>query len=313
MDYKKIIKSRALRVRIMQILSFVPDSWMLRLQYRIKTGHQLDLKNPRRYTEKLQWYKLYYRDPLMAQCVDKYAVRTYVEQCGLHDILNPIYGVYDVPEQVRWEELPDRFVAKDTLGGGGNDVIICRDKSKLNRERFYAELSRWVTPVHGKHPGREWVYDNAKHRILIEKLIDSDPKEGGLIDYKFFCFNGKPEYLYVIADRKLGQDAEMGIFSREFCKLPVQRVGERKLERSVSKPINYEEMILCAEKLSGSFPHARVDLYNQDGKIIFGEITFFNASGYMMFDPDEFDLSMGDKFILPKEKYKMVSQNGLIL
>lgn len=300
MDYKKIIKSRALRVKIMRVLSFVPDSWMVRLQYRIKTGHKLNLKNPRRYTEKLQWYKLYYRDPLMAQCVDKYAVRAYVEQCGLKDILNPIYGVYDAPEQVKWEELPNQFVAKDTLGGGGNDVIICRDKTHLDRERFYAELARWVTRVYGKHPGREWVYDNAKHRILIEKFIDSDPVTGGLIDYKFFCFNGRVEYLYVIADRKLGQDAAMGIYSRDFCQLPVYRIGERKLERKILKPVNYEKMLSCAEKLSAAFPHARIDLYNQDGKIRFGEITFFNASGYMKFDPDEFDILMGNRFILSK-------------
>lgn len=298
MDYKKIIKSRALRVKIMRVLSFVPDSWMVRLQYRIKTGHKLNLKNPQRYTEKLQWYKLYHRDPLMAQCVDKYAVRAYVEQCGLKDILNPIYGVYDAPEQVKWEELPNQFVAKDTLGGGGNDVIICRDKTHLDRKGFYAELARWVTPVHGKHPGREWVYDNAKHRILIEKYIDSDLATGGLIDYKFFCFNGRAEYLYVIADRDVGKGAGLGIFTREFERLPYERVDERSFKRDIRRPSNYQQLLACAEKLATPFPHARIDLYDQSDKILFGEITFFDGSGYMTFRPDEFDFMIGEKLTL---------------
>lgn len=117
MDYKKIIKSRKLRVRIMQALSFVPDKMMLKMQYRIKTGRKLNLRDPQRYTEKLQWYKLYYRDPLMAQCVDKYEVRKYVEECGLGSILNKCYGVYSSPDEIDFRKLPDSFVLKDTLGG----------------------------------------------------------------------------------------------------------------------------------------------------------------------------------------------------
>lgn len=299
MNYKNIIKSRAVRIQIMRTLSFVPDRWMLKLQYRIKTGHKLNLKHPKRYTEKLQWYKLNYRDPLMAQCVDKYAVREYVKSVGLEQILNPIYGVFESPEQVKWEELPQQFVAKDTLGGGGNDVLICKDKGCLDKDAFYQTLARWVQPVKGKHPGREWVYDNAKHRILIEKYIPSDPATGGLIDYKFFCFQGKAEYLYVIADRKVGEKAGVGIFTPDFKQLPYERADERPLQRKIEQPGNYREMLSVAERLAKPFPHARIDLYDQDGKILFGEITFFDGSGYMTFKPGEFDLIMGEKFLLP--------------
>ena len=153
MNYKNLIKSRSLRIKLMRILSFLPDTWVVKLQYRVKTGRKLNLKTPQRYTEKLQWYKLNYRDPLMAKCVDKYAVRDYVKSVGLEQILNPIYGVFESPEQIVWEKLPQQFVAKDTLGGGGNDVLICKDKNSLDKDAFYQILARWVRPVEGKHSG----------------------------------------------------------------------------------------------------------------------------------------------------------------
>lgn len=299
MDYKKIIKSRAVRIRIVQAMSFVPDKWMLSLQYKIKTGRKLNLKNPQRYTEKLQWYKMYYRDPVMKQCVDKYEVRKYVEQCGLGSILNECYGVYETPDKIDFDRLPDQFVLKDTLGGGGNGVIICRDKSTLDIPQTVKTMRNWGKPVSGKHPGREWVYDQGKNRIVIEKYIPSDPDKGGLIDYKFFCFNGKIAYVYGIADRKVGQKAGLGIFTPEFELLPYTRLDEKPLERTLEKPDNYEQLKQVAEKLAAPFPHARIDLYDQNGKILFGEITFFDGSGYMKFEPDEFDFMMGEKFILP--------------
>ena len=128
MTYKDIIKSRKMRLAILKCFSFIPDKSMIKLQYRIKLHRKLDLVNPRRFTEKLQWYKIYYRDLLMQQCVDKYEVRKYVEECGLSEILIPIVGVYDDVRDIKIEELPDQFVAKDTLGGGGNSVIICNNK-----------------------------------------------------------------------------------------------------------------------------------------------------------------------------------------
>lgn len=301
MDYKKIIKSRAVRINIMKALSFVPDKTMLEIQYWIKMGRKLNLKNPQRYTEKLQWYKLYYRDPLMAQCVDKYEVRKYVESCGLGDTLNECIGVYNSPDEIDFDTLPNQFVLKDTLGGGGNGVIICKDKSTLDIPRVIDTMRDWVKPASGKHPGREWVYDCGKNRIVAERYIPSDPEKGGLIDYKFFYFNGKLAYVYGIADRKLGQRSGFGIFSPDFELLPYTRLDEKPLERTLEKPANYEQLKAVAAKLAAPFPHARIDLYDQDGKILFGEITFFDGSGYMKFDPDEFDFMMGSKFELPEK------------
>lgn len=297
MDYKKIIKSRKMRIRIMQALSFVPDSIMVKMQYRLKTGHMLNLKNPKRFTEKLQWYKLYYRDPLMAQCVDKYEVRRYVEQCGLGNILNQLYGVYDSPEEIDFNKLPKSFVIKDTLGGGGNAVILVEDKSKIDEAAVRRQMAEWVNePIHKKHPGREWVYDGKKHRIIIEELLSSNPETGGMIDYKFFCFNGKAEFLYVIADRKVGEISSIGIFDTNFRKLNVVRPDEKPLTRIINRPNNYDKLKHTAEILATPFPEVRIDFYNEGNQIRFGEITFFNASGYMTFDPDEFDFEMGEKF-----------------
>lgn len=302
MDYKKIIKNRAVRIRIMQALSFVPDKTMVSLQYRIKTGRKLNLKNPQRYTEKLQWYKLYYRDPVMAQCVDKYEVRKYVEHCGLADTLNECYGVYNSPDEIDFDALPAQFVLKDTLGGGGNGILICMDKSRLKKAETMEMLRGWVKPMKGKHPGREWVYDCGANRIIAEKYIPSDPEKGGLIDYKFFCFRGKIAYVYAIADRQMGQKAGLGIYTPEFERLPYARVDEKPLERELEKPENYDRLKQIAEKLAAPFPHARIDLYDQDGRILFGEITFFDGSGYMKFDPDEFDFKMGAAFDLPEKR-----------
>lgn len=302
MDYKRIIKSRRLRIRIMQVLSFIPDSVMVRLQYRIKMGRRLNLANPQRFTEKLQWYKLNYRDPLMAQCSDKHDVRGYVEQCGLGSILNKMYGVYGSPDEIDFKKLPEKFVLKDTLGGGGNAVILVNDRQGFDEDAARRQMQAWVDePVNRKHPGREWVYDGRKHRIIAEEMLESDSKEGGLIDYKFFCFNGKVEFLYVIADRKVGEKAGCGIFDADYTRLEVVRVDERLLERNIRRPYNYDELKYTAEILAAPFPEARVDLYNVGGQIRFGEITFFDGSGYMTFEPDGFDYVMGEKFKIGKE------------
>lgn len=312
MDYKKLVKNRKTRIRIMQALSIVPDQAMVKIQYRIKTGHKLDLKNPKRFTEKLQWYKLNYRDPLMAQCSDKYEVRKYVEECGLGDILNELYGVYDSPDEIDFKKLPESFVLKDTLGAGGNAVILVQDKSQMDEDAVRKQMWDWVNePVHSKHPGREWVYEGRKHRIVAEKFIASDENDGGLIDYKFFCFNGELEYIYVIADRKMGQNAGLGIYNaKTFEKIEALRVDERPLERMISKPLLYEEMLMVAEILSKPFPEARVDLYCVDNKIYFGEMTFFDGSGYMTFEPDEFDFILGEKFVLTERMQTSRENNG---
>lgn len=305
-DYKKLIKSRRLRVLLLGWLAWIPDEVMLRLQYRIKFGRKLDLKNPRRFTEKLQWYKLYYYNPLMTQCAGKNHVRDYVKAKGLEYILNEQYGVYERAEDIPFDQLPQEFVLKSTVGCASQQVMVVRDKSKLDLDATRKKVNDWLAqfPNDRKrtNSGREWPYDGVKTEIIAEKYIDSSMCPDGLVSYKIFCFNGKPRFVYMIVDIKAGYfDADYGIYSPEFELLPYNRVCEANLVPTTTKPENWDEMLKVAEILSSEFPHVRVDLYNVQGKIIFGELTFYNDSGYMRYDPDEFDYICGDWFELPEK------------
>lgn len=285
-----------MRLKILQMFDFLPDRLMIKLQYKISTGRKLNLQAPMRFTEKIQWYKLYYRDPLMVQCSDKYGVREYVKSKGLKDILVPLYGVYNRAEEINFEELPSSFVLKTTNGSHTN--ILCKNKRDLDIKKVELNLNVWVNTWNGK-VGREWAYHNIKPRIICEKYLDKD-KNDDLIDYKFFCFNGEPLYIYVIIERFLEGGAKLGIFDMEFNQLPYKRGDIPMLKKRVEKPDKFNDMIQIARKLSKDFPHVRVDLYNTEEQIFFGELTFYNGSGYKGYVPDEFDYIIGDKFELPE-------------
>lgn len=174
MDYKKIIKSQSVRFAILRLLSWIPDSMMLKLQYRIKMGFWPDFKHPKRFTEKLQLYKMKYRNPVMHQCVDKYEVRKYVESKGLGHILNELYGVYDNPEDIDFSILPEKFVIKTTDGGGGLNVIVVKDKKTADINDILKKLNKWKGHKKaGANAGREWAYEGEyPSRIIIEKYLE---------------------------------------------------------------------------------------------------------------------------------------------
>lgn len=299
-DYKKIIRSQKLRLKILELLSFIPDKQMIQIQYKIKTGRKLNLKDPRRYTEKLQWYKLYYRDQVMAQCADKYKVREYVKSKGLNYILNDFYGVFKNESEIDFKKLPETFVLKTTNGGGGNNIIICDDREKFDENEAKQLLKDWIKP-RNKDYGREWVYYNSDTKIIAEKVLPRD-KNNDLPDYKFFCFYGRVYCLYTMIDYTDNhENGKLSFYNSRFEKLPYRRTDFKTIEKKLDKPKNFEKMVEIAEILSKDFPHVRVDLYNIEGEIIFGELTFFNASGYTMFDPDEFDFILGKQFELPEK------------
>jgi hypothetical protein len=296
MDYKKLIKNQELRLKILEMTNFIPDKFMIKLQYRIKTGRNLNLKNPTRYTEKLQWYKLNYRDPLMTKCSDKYLVREYVEDKGLGGILNPLLGVYTSSAEISYDKLPESFAIKHTNGSGAN--IFVKDKSEIDLNNIKNIIDSWMNRKIVNY-GREWCYYNVEPKIVVEKLLERD-KNNDIPDYKFFCFNGKVKYLYTMVDyvdnHKKGR---CSFYTPDFEKLPYRRSEYMEIDRDIPKPKNFDKMIDIAEVLSKDFPHVRVDLYNIKGEIIFGELTFYNASGYTVFSPDEFDYILGKEFILP--------------
>lgn len=310
MDYRKILKKRSLRIKILDILSFVPDKTMLKLQYYLKMGRKLNLKDPQRYTEKLQWYKLFYRNPLMIKCVDKYDVREYVISLGLKHILNECYGVFDTSKNIDFDKLPEQFVLKDTLGSGGNSIIICKDKSKFNVDKYIDKMNEWTNTRTIRSGGREYpYYSGKKHRIIAEKLLKSTDSIEDLPDYKIFCFNGKAKYIVIDIDRYI--EHKRNFYDMDWNNLHITSDCP-PADRNLNVPQNFSEMISIAEKLSANFPYVRVDLYNVLGKIYFGELTFYPWSGYVQFSPDSFDYELGKSFDIPIKGEKTFYENIIL-
>ena len=294
--YKKIIKSQDTRLKILKALRIVPDKAMIKIQYRIKTGHKLDLSNPKRYTEKIQWYKLNYRTNTMKICADKYTVRQYLKEKGYGGILNPLYAVYDTPDDVDFDSLPDQFALKCSVGSGLNYFVT--DKKNENFAHLRSMMKAWYKDDSFVY-GREWCYKDCKPRILAERLIPRD-KTNDLPDYKFFCFQGKVFCLYTMIDyTDHHEQGKLGFFDRNFKQMPYFRLDFKPITEPVTKPKCFDEMIRIAEGLAVDFPHVRVDLYDDNGAVVFGELTFYNACGYTKFSPDDFDDIMGEQFILP--------------
>lgn len=289
MNYKRVFKNQQLRFAIMRGLNWVPDSIMLRVQYRIKMGFWPDFKHPKRFTEKIQLYKMKYRNPIIHKCVDKYEVRKYVERKGLGHILNELYGVYNHPDEIDFSKLPNQFVMKTTTGGGGLNVIIVKEKSNCDLEELRGKLALWSGANNlGALAGREWAYTQCTPRIIIEKLLS----DTSIIDYKFFCFDGKPYCVQVDSGRF--DSHHQNFYDMQWNSLGVHCTYPEG--SGVEKPDKYEEMKNIASLLSKDFPFVRVDLYYIQGTIYFGELTFYPSSGYGSFHPTEFDFLMGKVF-----------------
>lgn len=294
MDYKKIFKTPEAREAALNIVRFIPDKLMLRIQYWIKLGRIMHLKNPERFTEKLQWYKLNYKNPIMSKCVDKYTVREYIKEKNLEEILVKLYAKYNSIDEVEWDKLPSQFVIKTTNGGGGANVAVCKDKAKLDIEPLKRSLK--AKTIKSRTGGREWAYYGLKPGIVVEELlVNRERPEAGIDDYKFFCYSGKAKYVVVDIDRYIGH--KRNFYDMEWNNLHVTSDCPA-CDREIPKPENLEAMVEVAEKLSEGFPFVRVDLYNVGGKIYFGELTFYPWSAYVQFVPDSFDYKFGEDFIV---------------
>ncbi len=294
MNYKNIITSQNVRFKILHALKFVPDSIMLKLQYRIKMGRALSLKSPQRFTEWLQWYKVNYRNPVLHECVDKYEVHKYVAGKGFSDILNKVLGVYADASEIDFHKLPDHFVAKTTDGGGGQNVIICKNKNEADFNEIRAKLNSWLNKK-SVNAGREWAYTGIKKsQILIEEYLENplDPK-AGIEDYKILCFKGEPKIIIYDCDRYI--EHKRNFYDTRWNRIYVESDCKQK-EVEIPEPKNLDRMLEIASRLSEDFPFVRVDLYNLDGLIIFGELTFYPWSGYVKFNPDSFDYELGRYF-----------------
>jgi uncharacterized protein YutD len=295
MDYKRIIRNKEQRIKLLKLTSFVPDSIMLKAQYKIKMKRKLNLKSPQRWTEQIQWYKINYRDPLMLKCADKYEVRAYIEEKGYKNILNKLYGVYNHPSEIKYDSLPEKFVIKTTNGSGTN--IICQDKSVLDTKKVNEDLTDWLKRD-SYIIGREWSYKGLQPKIIIEEYLEENEDSfNGISDYKFLCFNGQAKYVVFDVDRHT--DHKRNIYDIEWNYIDVS-TDHPNFGDNVDKPSGFEEMLSIANKLAEDFPFVRVDLYWVNNKVYFGELTFYPWTGYVQFTPDDFDFVLGKEMTLKK-------------
>lgn len=278
---------------------FVSDKLFVKVMYKRFMGEKLNLKNPEKFNEKLQWLKLYYHNPDYCKFVDKAKVKDYISEKIGSEYVIPTIGVYDSPNDIPFEELPEKFVIKCTHDSGS--IVLCRNKSELDFEKVKNDLKERLEFSFFWY-GREWFYKYVKPGIIIEKAIFD--KNGNVpIDYKFFCFNGEMKFVQVdfgrFVDRKSNYyDRNLNLQS--FCKDKCPSDSLADFER----PENFEKMIEIAQTLSSGIPFLRVDLYNVDGNIYFGEMTFFPGSGCLRLVSDEFDAEkyVGDMIILPEKR-----------
>ena len=287
---------RTLAAIFMRIGAWLPDRLYLQILYLLKTGKVLNLNNPQTFSEKLQWMKLYDRKPEYTIMVDKYAVKDYVSKIIGEEYIIPTIGVWDRPEDINWDSLPNKFVLKTTHGGGNEGVLICKDKSCFDKEKACKRLGKSLKQ-NLYLSQREWPYKNVRRRILAETYME-DKKTKELRDYKFFAFDGEVKALFVATDRGRG-DVKFDYFDADFNHLDlVQQHPMSGLQ--IEKPVCFNEMKNIASKLSAGLPQVRVDLY--EVKVFFGEYTFFHHGGVVPFHPESWDYEFGSWIKLPERK-----------
>lgn len=271
-----------------EISRFIPDRPYIKLLYRAYMDEKLDLRNPRTYNQKLQWLKLYDRNPLHTQLTDKYAVRKFVEQRVGVEYLVPLLGVYPSFDAIDFSALPQRFVLKTTHDSGG--VVICDNPENFNKKAAAEKLNTHLSQNY-YYWGREWNYKNIHPQIIAEKYLE-DAEHGDLFDYKFMCFDGRAKCCLVCANRQKS-DLNITFFDLDWNVLPFYRHYPQSME-PIAKPKRLKDMVLIAEKLSSGIPFVRVDLYTVNDDIYFGEMTFHPGSGLSAFTPPEWDYKIGE-------------------
>ena len=280
-----------------KICRLLDDRTYLKLKYWAFLGRKLDLKNTKYFNEKMQWIKLNYYDDRLPSMVDKYEVRKYIAKWIGDEFLVPLIGVWNKAEDIEWDLLPDKFVLKCTHGSHTN--IICYNKNNLNINETTKQLDEWLNDKGTYYFGREWPYKYVQPRIIAEKLIETDDP-GGIRDYKFLCFEGRPDNVMVCSNRQVG-NISFDHFTRDWTLLRCQYVDGSKPENyTIEKPDQMDEMFEIAEKLSSRFHFVRVDLYCENNKIYFGELTFFPSSGFDLDYSEQGDLMFGRMIDLKK-------------
>ena len=274
-----------------------PDKLCLHLQFWCRMGYRLDLERPKTFNEKLQWLKLYDRNSLYTKLVDKYDVKEYIASRIGESYIIPTIGVWNSCEQINWNSLPNQFVMKTTHDGGSAGVFICKDKRRINIDNVCRQMTRSL-----KHSiyrvFREWPYRNIQPRIIAEKYMEQSDGSP-LTDYKFFCFNGSPKFLYV---RTPGAKPTVNYMTLNWEKAPFRRSDCEPSDIIPEKPSQFDTMVKIATDLSKDIPFVRVDLYEINHRVYFSELTFYPSSGLTSFVPQEWDYKLGDLLQLPPKR-----------
>jgi hypothetical protein len=274
-----------------------PDKLYLSLRFRCQMGKWIDWKNPKIFNEKLQWLKVYNRRPEYTAMVDKAEAKHYAASIIGEEHIIPTLGVWDRFDEIDFSRLPDKFVLKTTNGGGGGGVVICRDKSTFDKGDAKKKLEQ---SLHSSiyRTFREWPYKNVKPRIIAEQYMTDSLQSDELVDYKFYCFEGEPKLIMVSNGRNSG-NKHFGYYDLGWNTVDITWGAPRPMQE-FSRPDNLDEMLRIASELSKKLVHARVDLYNIDSQTYFGEVTFFDGSGFQKITPVDYDEYLGSLMQLPK-------------
>lgn len=291
-----IMSSNAILKKIKYLMRYIPDKTYLQIYYFLQFGKLCDFKNPTTFNEKLNWLKINNRDSLYTKLVDKYEVKEYVEKVIGGGYTIPTLGVWEHFDDINFDMLPDQFVLKCTHDSEG--LVIVKDKSKMDRNAAREKIETALRH-NFYYVGREWPYKNVHPRIIAEQYME-DHIDKELRDYKFYCFDGIPKIMYIASNRNSGH-VNFDFYDMEFNHLDITQKYPNASE-PLRKPEHFKEMVGLAKKLSNGFPHVRVDFYEVDSKVYFGELTFFSMSGLTPFKPAKWDKIMGSWLTLPQKK-----------
>ena len=277
---------------------FIPSKLYLTCVFKERIGRYIKWNNLRSYNEKLQWLKIYDNNPIYCSLVDKYIVKDYVSRLIGEEYVIPTIGIWETFEDIEFETLPNEYVLKCTHDSGG--LVLCQDKSKFDLSSAERTLTKSLNRNYYYY-GREWPYKRVKPRIIAEPYLE-DNKYGELRDYKFFCFNGEPRIMFVAANRQSKEkETTFDFFDMDYNHLTIIN-GHPNSDIELDKPEYFELMKELARKLSKDIPHVRIDFYEVNGRVYFGEYTFYHYSGFTPFEPEEWDYILGDMINLPNKQ-----------
>ena len=283
-----------------KVVALIPSKLWLSYNFKRKMGYPMDWKNPKTYSEKLQWLKVYDKNPLYTALVDKYEVKKYIADAIGEEYIIPTLGVWDSFDEIDFDTLPDRFVLKCTHDSGG--IAIVKDKTTFDKEKARKQFK--IAMARNPYTtNREWPYKNVKPRIIAEQYMENEETHD-LRDYKFFSFNGETKAMFIATERASEtEETKFDFFDMDYNHLDF-RNGHPNAEKWPAKPQNFEKMRELANKLSVGIPQVRVDFYEVGGRVYFGEMTFFHWSGMKPFEPAEWDRTFGDWITLPSKNGK---------